>query len=465
MLGFWSAPACGLAVLACLRLARLDWTVGLGVGLVIAVFAPAAGLGCVAAALLARRGRPGRARGEGPARIAIGLDGRRRVVAIPLRRESGAHTLVVGATGSGKTVTQALILARAVERGHGAVVIDPKGDALLREQARERARAAGRAYLEWTPSGPGRYNPYGHGSPGEIADKALAGERFSEPHYLRQAQRYLAHVVRALAAVHEPVTPARLLELMDPRRLEVLARAVPQEEHARRLFNYLDSLDARQRTGLGGTRDRLAILSESELGCWLEPRAGSPTIDLLEAVRSRAVVYFRLEADRLPLLARMLAAAIVSDLVTVAAVCQAEPIPTVVAIDEFSAIAPEGVARLFGRARAAGFSLLLATQELADLRAAGSDLLEQVLGNVETVIAHRQSVPDSAELIARVTGTRTTWSSSEQLVHSLPTGRSTRARSREFAIHPDVIRTLACGSAAVSVAGAGDAAVARIFHP
>ena len=27
---------------------------------------------------------------------------------------------------------------------------------------------------------------------------------------------------------------------------------------------------------------------------------------------------------------------------------------------------------------------------------------EQVLGNVETVIAHRQSVPDSAELIARM---------------------------------------------------------------
>jgi hypothetical protein len=465
MLSYLSAPASALVVLACLGLARLDWPVGIAASLVVAVFAPVAGLGCLAGTLLARRLRSAHAGRDGATLVTIGLDGERRRVAIPLRGESGSHTLIVGATGSGKTVTQALILARAIERGHGAVIIDPKGDALLRQQARDRARAVGRRYREWTPSGPSRYNPYGHGSPGEIADKALAGEYFSEPHYLRQAQRYLAHAVRALAAVGEPPTPARLAELMDPRRLELLARAVPDERDARRLFDYLDSLDARQRAGLGGTRDRLAILSESEFGRWLEPAAGMPALDLLEAVRSRDVVYFRLEADRLPLLARMLAGAIVGDLVTVAASCQADPTPTVVALDEFSAIAAEGVARLFGRARAAGFSLLLATQELADLRAGGAELLEQVLGNVETIIAHRQSVPDSAELVARIAGTRTTWSSTEQLVHAMPTGRSTRARSREFAIHPDVIRTLDRGTAAVSVAAAGRCAVARIFHP
>jgi conjugal transfer pilus assembly protein TraD len=271
--------------------------------------------------------------------------------------------------------------------------------------------------------------------------------------------------VRALEAVGETATPARLVALMDPRRLELAARAVPDEAHARVLFDYLDSLDARQRSGLNGTRDRLAILAESEIGRWLAPRADAPSLDLPEAVRARAVGYFCLEADRLPLLSRMLAAAIVGDLVTVAAGCQSAPVPTLVAIDEFSAIAPEGVARLFGRARAAGFSLLLATQELADLRAAAPELLEQVLGNVETVVAHRQSVPDSAELIARIAGTRPAWSSTEQLTHAVPTGHSTRSRSREFAIHPDVIRTLGRGCAAVAVASAGHCAVTRIAHP
>jgi hypothetical protein len=463
MLSYWSVPACGLEALLCVRIARIEWTTVLGVALLASPFATRPALGCALGAVLAWRQRP-RVRTLAGA-ISVGVDLHRRPVTIPLGGESGSHTLIVGATGSGKTVTETWIVCRAIEDGLGVVVIDPKGDALLHEHARAAAGRAGRAFLEWTPSGPSTYNPYGHGSAGEIADKALAGERFTEPHYLRQAQRYLAHAARALEAVGQAPTPARLVELMDPRRLELLARSVGDEAHARRLFDYLDALDARQRAGLNGTRDRLAILAESEIGVWLAPADGAPALDLLDAVRSRAVSYFRLEADRLPLLSRMLAAAIVGDLVTVAASLQDAPVPTLVAIDEFSAIVPDGVARLFGRARAAGLSLLLATQELADLRSAAPELLEQVLGNVETVVAHRQSVPDSAELIARIAGTRPAWNSTEQLTHAIPTGRSSRSRSREFAIHPDVIRTLACGSAAVSVASAGRCSVARIFHP
>jgi hypothetical protein len=83
--------------------------------------------------------------------------------------------------------------------------------------------------------------------------------------------------------------------------------------------------------------------------------------------------------------------------------------PAIVAIDEFSA-SPEQVARLFGRARSSGLSLLLGTQELADLQAPDHPtLLHQVLGNTANVIAHRQRVPDSAELIAQIAGTHGSW--------------------------------------------------------
>lgn len=88
-----------------------------------------------------------------------------------------------------------------------------------------------------------------------------------------------------------------------------------------------------------------------------------------------------------------------------------------------------------------------------------------MLGNVETIVAHRQSVPDSAELIARIAGTRVVWSKTEQLSHGFATGRATRTRGREYVIHPDAVKALAPGSAAVAVAGAGSCAVARIFHP
>jgi len=132
-------------------------------------------------------------------RLAVGCERDGRVVTIPLGGATGGtHTLVVGATRSGKTVTMTWMVAHAIERGMGAIVIDPKGDLDLRRELRDAALAHGRRFVEWAPRGHTVYNPYARGSETEIADKVLAGERFTEPHYLRQAQRYLGHEVRVL---------------------------------------------------------------------------------------------------------------------------------------------------------------------------------------------------------------------------------------------------------------------------
>ena len=397
--------------------------------------------------------------------LAVGLDPNRAVVRLPLGTHSGTHTLVVGATGSGKTVTLAWVLARAIDAGHGAVIVDPKGDSLLRDQARAAALRNDRRFVEWTPFGPTAYNPYAHGTDGEVADKALAAENYTEPHYLRQAQRYLGHAVRALRAAGQTPTPSGLVDLMDPQSLEVLARRLPTRP----------TPGGSGTTSTPSTRVSAPASPEPGTGWRSSPSRSSgpgssptttvPSLDLLEAVGDRAVVYFRLDADRLPLLARMLAAAIVGDLLTVAAGCQDDPTPTLVVIDEFSAIAADGVARLFGRARAAGFSLLLATQELADLRTAAPGLLDQVLGNVAAVVAHRQTVPDSAELIARVGGRAPVWSTTRKLERNAPNGDGSRTRDREYVVDPDLIRTLPTGTAAVIDAVRGHAAITRIHHP
>jgi hypothetical protein len=235
-------------------------------------------------------------------------------------------------------------------------VIDPKGDRLLRDELEHAARKTRRTFRLWTPDGPAVYNPFAHGTDTELADKVLAGETYTEPHYLRQAQRYLGHAVRALKANGRPVTVMTLSEAMVPDKLEWLGRALP-EEQAKIVHDYVDSLTADQRRGLAGTRDRLAILAESDVAHYLyrqEPTRHS--IDLLAAVKRRDVVLFRLDSDRRPLLAGMLAAAIVQDLLTIAAELQHQPVPTLVLVDEFSAIAAGGVVRLFGRGRSAGLT-------------------------------------------------------------------------------------------------------------
>jgi type IV secretory pathway TraG/TraD family ATPase VirD4 len=200
---------------------------------------------------------------------------------------------------------------------------------------------------------------------------------------------------------------------------------------------------------------------ESDVGRWLDPRRGDfGCIDLLAAIRRRSTVYFSLESDSRPLLAQMLGAAIVQDLQTTVAALQGQPSPTVVVIDEFSAVAAEHVVRLFGRARSAGLSLILGTQELSDLRLPGRErLLEQVMGNLSVLIAHRQVVPKSAALLAEVAGTRGAWNASRH-----GDGRVTRTRTREGVLDPSRIMGLERGCAAVIVPGAEDSArIARVF--
>jgi conjugal transfer pilus assembly protein TraD len=402
-------------------------------------------------------------------RLVLGEDRRGMPVSMPVGYQSGKHSLVLGATGSGKTVSEAWIACRQIEAGHGAVVIDPKGDSMLREELIAAAERRGARFIEWTPEGPTAYNPYATGSETEIADKALSGEVFTEPHYLRQAQRYLGHAVRAMQAASIAVTPVSLMASLDPRELELIARSMP-EQQAVQTQAYLDSLTERQQRDLAGVRDRLSILAESDARAWVDPREGRELLDIEGAVHERAVVYFRLDSDRRPLLAAMLAAAIVSDLISLVARLQRQPVPTVVVIDEFSAVAAEHVARLFGRARSAGISLILGTQELADLKAAGAGALrEQTLGNVATLIAHRQNVPESAQLIVDMAGTTPRWIATQQtedhLFGATRSGKGSRRRGHEFEIHPSRVKRLRTGEAVVLTPGDGPPAVVQISSP
>jgi hypothetical protein len=396
-------------------------------------------------------------------RLIVGREQGGRAVTIPLGGATGGtHTLIVGATRSGKTVTMTWIAARAIEHAIGTIVLDPKGDRDLRRDLRDVAKLARRPFIEWTPRGPAVYNPYARGSETEIADKVLAGERFTEPHYLRQAQRYLGHEVRALRQAGQEVSLRALVRHLDPSRLEVLARDLPESE-AQRVHDYLDSLTTRQQSDLVGVRDRLAIMAESDIGDLLDPRtADVERLDLLDAVKAGAVVYFDLEADRRPLLAQMLGAAIVQDLQAMVAALQERPVPTLVVIDEFSAIVPERVVGLFARAGGAGVSLVLGTQELADLRVPGREaLLEQIMGNLSVLIAHRQVVPASAELIARMSEARGVWRTSRH-----GDGKLTRTRGFANALRAEQIMSLPrAWAAVVGLSDGGSASIARILSP
>jgi hypothetical protein len=415
---------------------------------------------------------------EGPVKgetLAIGRNPRGEVCRVPFGVSRGVHALVAGATGSGKTVDLTAIAAAHVGAGQGVIVANPKPDADMRRHLEVAAARAGVGFHHWSPTGTTVYNPLARGNPTEIADKALAGHQWSEPHYELATQRLLLQVLPTLREAEIwPPSVADLATYMLPERLDTLACKL-SEETAARVNDYVDGLGARGAADLAGGRDRLAILADGALGPLLgNPGPAQKKLDLAAALGAGDVVYFDLDADRYPAAAKLLGAALVIDLVGLTADLQGGQANGLLVIDEFSAIAAAQIERLFARARSAGLSLLLGTQSLADLRAASADersdtLTEKVLSNIEFAIVHRIGDPDSAERFARMAGTVPSWSTTQRVSGKAPLWgqpEGTRTREREFVVLPDQFKRLRVGEAIViNPAAKRSAEVVKIWPP
>jgi hypothetical protein len=72
-------------------------------------------------------------------------------VSIPVGYESGCHTLVLGATGAGKTFSETWVACRLIEAGHGAIAIDPKGDQTLRSELQAATQRVGVRFEDYHP--------------------------------------------------------------------------------------------------------------------------------------------------------------------------------------------------------------------------------------------------------------------------------------------------------------------------
>ena len=297
------------------------------------------------------------------------------------------------------------------------------------------------------------------GNRSELKDKLIATEEFSERHYQAMYERYLVNLFRALEDKPAERHLRNVLRLLDPAALAMEARGLPNERAAQEIGAYLSGLTQDQLKHLAGLRDRLALLVEGGQGEWLMPyEEPDGELDLLRALCEGACAVFSLNSSRYGATAKLLGNMAIQDLKAVCGLREERAElarPALVAVDEFSGLAGDQIAGLFQRARSAGISLLMATQELADLRRVDEGFDEQIVGNVEYLLAGRQNNPDSAETVAAIAGTEEVW------VHTFQTedrfrakrerpfpresGVGTKHRGREFHISPDEVKRLGVG--------------------
>jgi type IV secretory pathway TraG/TraD family ATPase VirD4 len=246
-----------------------------------------------------------------------------------------------------------------------------------------------------------------------------------------------------------------VVEMMDPRRLPGLLRRAPRP-FAERVQDYLAGLPPDQLSAIRGLATRLAIITEAHTGAFLgECSPGAQAIDVRDALAGDQVAVFSLNSSTYGKLSAQIGALAIQDLVAAAGHRLSQTPPAgraVIGIDEFSALDSDNVISLLARCREAGVSVLLSTQELADLDRSARGLRDQVLGSTAVKIAHRQEVPASARTIAQMAGTESVWEESVQtsrhpLLGLRETGRGTRRAGERFRVHPDEISSLPPGEA------------------
>lgn len=379
------------------------------------------------------------------------------------------HTLVLGATGTGKTTTLLTLAEGMVGSGAGLCVIDLKADPQFSEALALIAKAHGTTFQNWSIGGPARWNPFAHGDQTELMNKIIELEEWTEPHYKRSAQRYLQTAIGVLAELGEPRDLPVIARYLSPRALGEL---VDREKRSGKLPSaradevkgYLATLDSSATSAIYGLANRIALISESSAAASLE--GGEGAIDIGEALATGGVTCFSLNSARYGETAAQLAALVARDLGTVCAERIAArrdgqpPNPAYFLIDEFSGMPSDHVSALISRsARAAGVGVVLATQELADLTRIDPAFCDQVLGNTQVKVIHRQDVPESAERLANVAGTKTGWHQTfrvehdvfagRQIGHGRKVGEGSMTKVEQFRVHPNELKTLGCGRAVV----------------
>ncbi|AVX40781.1 Type IV secretory pathway, VirD4 component, TraG/TraD family ATPase (plasmid) [Carboxydocella thermautotrophica] len=358
--------------------------------------------------------------------------------------EFNSGGLILGATGGGKTTTINNIIESCCQRGIPVIFVDGKGSKKQAARCMKLAQKYGRKFYYFSMTGQSHnYNPMVNGDPTELKDKLISISEWTEPHYKAICERYLQTAFQIFREVGHKVDVVNVTEWLTPTALSALLKKLPEQKQER----YAAIIDELDEKGVKGLINRLAIFAESDIGHKLTSK--SPVvIDLYKAISEHAVVVMSMDSLRFSEFSRALGKMIVNDLKTVASRMLEENKKVYNILDEFGVFAGPQVTDLINKSREAGFHNILSTQELADLRVNGSTvLMEQVFGNTNVKIIHRQDVPDSAAFIAESAGTVDSYTATMQVDGVRETGVGTVKKDKSFVVHPDKIKRLSTGRA------------------
>jgi hypothetical protein len=336
----------------------------------------------------------------------------------------GSQALILGETGSGKTVTALALAGELLRLGWDVHWIDGKADPDTRRAFLNAAATSG------VDTKDGSADPIDgwRGGAEAIVNRLLATQHFTEPYYEGIARS----VLRMAVGEREPRSLAELVDRLDKK---LLARSVRDD---RRAADLLHQIPDRELAGVRFRYDGIAWAVGSALdGAWSyeDTHASYVPVGRPENRHQAAEV----------------GAFILEDLLHWALARKPRDRQAIVIIDEFSKLSdrPGAAVDLVERARASGVGIVLIGQTWASL---GPDetIRSRLAGTVGTVILHQLKQPDE---VAALAGTTWVMERTEQ-THVLDhTGLGSQRAGNRYVVHPDDVRGLHQGEAFVMNGG------------
>ena len=366
-------------------------------------------------------------------RFGRGPTGRRWVATLPWDALT-QHTLIIGSTGTGKTVTMmrlvSSVLATARASGHPLRIIyaDAKGLGLTEQRMFDRIVAGhGIRRVHHWPDQP---------IDGMSGTRFQLRERLSGLFDSGESAFHHAEAMTMLdLALGAGPLPTTLEEVIRRTQPGSTARRYEQEgtEEATRLQQQAKHFTNTQWQAL---YLRLRAL-QATLADRLDAGHGSPRLDQIEAA------WLSLPGTTAGQTAGDAAAWLLALLGELAG--SSSRIPTLVLLDEFSAVAGRtgaAAAGLAERTRSAGVALVFGAQSLASL----GEHAERLMANVGTTIIHRVPMPQP---LLELAGTTTVWEDLHQTGASGLRVASGGRMQQTYSIPPELIRSLPAGQAVI----------------
>ena len=313
----------------------------------------------------------------------LGLDDNGKDVSIP-ENLTNQHFHIMGPTGCGKTATLMLPLAiQAIEKGHGACLVDFKGDYSLIKSVQDKCRAEGKKFYFFSIDPRERsesYNPLSSGDSHSKVNRIMCALKLemtgSASYYANQQYVAFLEILKNMVQLKAYINfPKILVYLRDPRFLDRLG--IKEEDVA----------------GLVASLSKIADY----------PMINEDGIDLKKIMDEGSVVYFNLRSQINTDLSEAIGRMLIVDFKFWSAYRSEHDPKFFLFIDEFQTIASQFFIDIISKVRSANYCLVLANQSRGNLLNISQAFHDAVMINSFTKVVFNQF--EDAKFWANATGT------------------------------------------------------------